>query len=181
MAAGDKIFWITALAFFLLMNLAAGFKKTRHLSRIRAARRILRNINTIRNDSPGWLFSYLRKIDPFVFEELILLTFRKYGFRIRRNRRYTHDGGIDGRVWRRGERFLVQAKRYSGNINIEHVRSFIEVCRSYKARGYFIHTGRTGKEIKELARANPQIRILSGERVCEFFILSRFKDKDLFL
>ncbi|MEX6059375.1 restriction endonuclease [Enterobacter hormaechei] len=40
--------------------------------------------------------NYLRKIDPFVFEELLLEGFEAHGFRTIRNKRYTGDGGIDG-------------------------------------------------------------------------------------
>ncbi|WP_192840691.1 restriction endonuclease, partial [Enterobacter hormaechei] len=42
--------------------------------------------------------NYLRKIDPFVFEELLLEGFEAHGFRTIRNKRYTGDGGIDGQV-----------------------------------------------------------------------------------
>lgn len=180
MTTGNKLFWIIIITLFVLINIAAGFLKTKHLAKIRLAKKVSKAINRIQNDNSGWLFSYLRKIDPFVFEELILLTFKKYGFRIKRNKRYTHDSGIDGRVKKNGEKFLVQAKRYSGNINIEHVKDFIKTCRCYKVRGYFIHTGKTGREIKEFIKENPQIKIISGEKICEFFIFSRRKDKNLF-
>lgn len=180
MTTGNRIYWAIIVAIFILINIAAGFLKTKHLAKIRAAKKVSKTINRIQNDNSGWLFSYLRKIDPFVFEELILLTFRKYGFRIKRNKRYTHDGGIDGRVKKNGESFLVQAKRYSGNINIEHVKDFIKVCRYHKVRGYFIHTGKTGREIRELMKENPQIKIISGEKIYEFFIFNRKKDKNLF-
>lgn len=46
----------------------------------------------------GQKIAYLRKIDPFVFEELLLEGFERRGFEVIRNRRYTGDGGIDGRV-----------------------------------------------------------------------------------
>lgn len=180
MTIGNKIFWIIIITIFALINIAAGFLKTKHLAKIRAAKKVSKTINKIQNDNSGWLFSYLRKIDPFVFEELILLTFKKYGFRIKRNKRYTHDGGIDGKIKKNGEMFLIQAKRYSANINIEHIKDFIKVCRYYKVRGYFIHTGKTGREIRELAEKNPQIKIISGEKIYEFFIFNKLKSKDLF-
>lgn len=180
MTTGNKLFWIIIIILFVLINIAAGFLKTKHLAKIRGAKKISKAINRIQNDNSGWLFSYLRKIDPFVFEELILLTFRKYGFRIKRNKRYTHDGGIDGRVKKNGEKFLVQAKRYSGNINPEHVNDFIKTCRCYRVRGYFIHTGKTSFEIKEIMKNNPQIKIISGEKIYEFFIFKKPKSKDLF-
>lgn len=150
MTIGNKLFWIIIITIFVLINIAAGFLKTKHLAKIRVAKKVSKTINKIQNDNSGWLFSYLRKIDPFVFEELILLTFKKYGFKIKRNKRYTHDGGIDGRVKKNGEKFLVQAKRYSGNINSEHVNDFIKTCRCYKVCGYFIHTGKKVLKLKKL-------------------------------
>ena len=45
----------------------------------------------------GYKIAYLRKIDPFTFEELLLEGFESHGFRTIRNKRHTGDGGIDGR------------------------------------------------------------------------------------
>ncbi len=42
----------------------------------------------------GQKIAYLRKIDPFVFEELLLEGFERRGFEVIRNRRYTGDGGL---------------------------------------------------------------------------------------
>lgn len=170
MTTGNKLFWIIIITIFALINIAAGFLKTKHLAKIRVAKKVSKTINKIQNGNSGWLFSYLRKIDPFVFEELILLTFKKYGFKIKRNKRYTHDGGIDGKIKKNGETFLIQAKRYSNYIKEEHVRQFIKVCKFHKKRGYFIHTGKTGSETKELVKQNPQIKLLSGESLYALFL-----------
>jgi len=180
MTTGSKIFWIIFLVFFILINTAAAFIKTRHIGTIRTAKKVYRNINRIENSRPGWLLSYLRKIDPFVFEELILLAFKKNRFRIKRNRCYTHDGGIDGQVRKNGQKYLVQAKRYSDYIKPEHVRQFIKTCRHHKACGYFIHTGKTGEETKKLLKENPQIKLISGEKLYDFFIAERPQSSELF-
>ncbi|MGS6531656.1 restriction endonuclease, partial [Enterobacter hormaechei] len=42
------------------------------------------------------IINYLRKIDAFVFEELLLEGFEAHGFRTMRIKRYSGDGGIDG-------------------------------------------------------------------------------------
>lgn len=180
MTTGDKIFWIIFFILLVLINSAASFIKIKHLKKIKQAKNVYKNINKIQNENQGWLFSYLRKIDPFVFEELILLSFKKHGFKIKRNKKYTHDGGIDGRVKRNGQKYLIQAKRYSEYINIEHVREFIKVCRYNRMNGYFIHTGKTGAEVKELLKQNPQIKIISGEKLYQFFILDYPKKENLF-
>lgn len=180
MTTGNKIFWIIFLALFILINTAAIFIKARHIGTIRAAKKVYKNINKIKNDRPGWLLSYLRKIDPFVFEELILIAFKKNRFKIKRNRAYTHDGGIDGQLRKNGQKYLVQAKRYSDYIKPEHVRQFIKTCRQHRACGYFIHTGKTGEEIKRLLKENPQIKLISGHKLYDFFIADRTQDNDLF-
>lgn len=183
MTTATKIFWIVFTILFLLINIAASFIKTKHLIRIRSAKKIYKNINGIKNDNGGWLFSYLRKIDPFVFEELILLAFKKHGFRIKRNKRYTHDGGVDGRIKKAGKKYLIQAKRYSDYINPQHVQEFIKTCHYHKCCGYFIHTGKTGEETKEILKKNPQIKLISGEKLYDFFIYddnNKSKSNDLF-
>lgn len=180
MTTGTKVFWIIFLTACVLINFAASFIKARHFAKIKSAKKVYANINKIENANEGWIFTYLRKIDPFVFEELILLAFKKHGFKIKRNRRYTHDGGIDGRVKKNGEKYLIQAKRYSDYINEQHVKDFIRVCRTNKCYGYFIHTGKTGTETKELLKNNPQIKCISGKKLYEFFIESYQKSDDLF-
>lgn len=124
-----------------------------------------------------FVLAYLRKIDPFVFEELLLTCFERQGYTIRRNERYTGDGGLDGRVWLHGEVYLVQAKRYKDSINPAHVKEFGRVIQSRGAvGGFFIHTGRTGNQSKELLRQYPQIQLLSGQKLVEFIgrsVLSR--------
>ena len=95
---------------------------------------------------------------------------QKKGFRVRRNKRYTHDGGIDGRCIRNKETFLIQAKRYSEYIKEEHVRQFIYTCYLQNKRGYFIHTGKTGIETKKLINQNPQIKLISGDKLYKFFL-----------
>lgn len=52
--------------------------------------------------------AYLRRIDPLVFEELVLSALARRGYAILRNERYSGDGGIDGRVWINGQCRLIQ-------------------------------------------------------------------------
>ncbi|HHX8430837.1 TPA: hypothetical protein ACVO1V_002940 [Legionella pneumophila] len=42
---------------------------------------------------PSRFFAYIRTIDPFVFEELILIAFKSRGLKVIHNKRYTGDGG----------------------------------------------------------------------------------------
>lgn len=170
MSFETKFFW---MFYFLLLFILSFFKwkkRAKHFKTLKTAKKVYKKINLFKNQNTGWLISYLRKIDPFVFEELILLSFKKKGFRIRRNKRYTHDGGIDGRCIRNRETFLIQAKRYSEYIKEEHVRQFIYTCCLQNKRGYFIHTGKTGNENKKLIIQSPQIKLISGDKLYKFFL-----------
>ena len=180
MNEGTKLFWLIYFLVCAVIFFLRSIKGAKHFRTIQTAKRIYKRINAIQNGNSGWLLSYLRKIDPFVFEELILLAFKKKGFRIKRNKRYTHDGGIDGKCIRHGETFIIQAKRYSDYIKEEHVRQFIKVCHSHKKRGYFIHTGKTGNETKELIRQNPQIKLLSGESLYSLFLQTTSENTKLY-
>lgn len=141
-----------------------------HRRRIRSARRVLARID-------GWeaprVFGYLRKIDPLAFEELTLEAFKRSGHRIKRGRRYSGDGGIDGHVWAHGAWAPVQCKRYRNAINPEHVRAFAALV--FPGRGFFVHTGRTGPA----SRANAHgIDIISGQKLIDL-IQGAHNDKQL--
>ena len=103
---------------WLFLQLRPGARERRHARLQEKARRVLIKINTIPN-MPQRL-AYLRKIDPLAFEELLLETFERRGFKVTRNTHYSGDGGVDGIVTLHGERFLVQAKRYG-----KHIRATI--------------------------------------------------------
>ena len=141
-----------------------------HRRRIRAARRTLDLLN-------GWLrqdgkraaprvFGYLRKIDPLAFEELVLEAFRRSGVRVKRGRRYSGDGGVDGHVLHAGRWCPVQCKRYKSAINPEHVHDFSCIVEHTRAgRGYFVHCGRTGDASWE-ARSTA-VQMISGHRLID--------------
>ena len=133
-----------------------------HKRRIRAARRVLAKIADW--EAPR-IFGYLRKIDPLAFEELTLEAFRRSGHRIKRGRRYSGDGGIDGHVWHEGAWAPIQCKRYGAHINPEHMREFSALVRRHRGgRGFFVHTGRTGPASRASADG---IEIISGQRLID--------------
>lgn len=115
--------------------------------------------------SPGRVYARLRAMDPLAFEELLLESFAARGHKVRRNRRYTGDGGIDGQVIIGGRVWLIQAKRYASAIRPEHVAAFANVCRSRRSPGIFIHTGRTGALSRAAFDGSGQIELISGEKL----------------
>lgn len=146
-----------AILYFRLRN-----KNYRHTKNIKASKKILSKIGSFHNN--GAKINYLRCIDPFVFEEMILTAYQNKGLKIRRNKKYTGDGGIDGQVFIDKKLYLIQAKRYSSYINPYHVSNFSEVIKKNRAAGgFFIHTGKTGK--KAHVNLDSNIKIISGEEL----------------
>ncbi len=112
---------------------------------------------------------HLRQVDPFVFEEMILTAIKRQGHKIQRNKRYTGDGGIDGRCTINGQSFLVQAKRYKAHIDPAHVIEFAGICKRQNKRGLFVHTGKTGAKSKSVAK-NTNIEMISGQRLLNLLL-----------
>lgn len=133
--------------------------------RIRSARRVATRLRAIDgNYADAKRFAYLRKIDPFVFEELILLCFQRRGFATEHTP-YTRDGGIDGRVWLPdGRAVVLQAKRYRAHIQAAHVRAFRRLVEQRGELGLFVHTGRTGRRCYHEARG-VHIEIVGGAKL----------------
>ncbi len=114
---------------------------------------------------PGRLFAYIRKIDPFVFEELLLIAFKSRGLKVVHNKRYTGDGGIDGVVILPSQhRMAIQAKRYQNHINVQHLKEFAGTIGKHQCHGrFFIHCGRSGQAVYQNLPAN--IILISGNNL----------------
>ena len=163
MIAFATIFLVVVIM-LVALNRKADHALSPHGRKWRAARRVRKKLQ--RDDmNAAQRLSYLRKIDPYVFEELVLMSFREAGYAITRNRRYSGDGGVDGRMKKDGVRWYVQCKRYGGYICARHVDEFSAVCERAGVHGVFVHTGKTGVASKEVARQDENITIVSGGRL----------------
>ncbi|GIU42875.1 hypothetical protein TUM4438_10450 [Shewanella sairae] len=162
---------ITAIVILLCLPVK---RFCRHKHNISRANHALDTLSRIPH--PGQQFAYLRKLDPFVFEELLLCAYERQGHTAIRNKRYTGDGGIDGQVQINKQTFLVQAKRYHGYIQAAHVTEFALVCRQHKKQGLFIHTGKTGKTAY-IARCYGGIEIISGQKLLSLLVPAENKLK----
>ena len=145
------------------------FRKKRHQWYIRRAKEIYKRINTEKNNyTHAQLVSFLRHINPYVFEELLLIAFEQKGYHIIRNHSYSGDGGIDGHVIIDKKKIPIQTKRYSSYIRREHVAAFAKVVAKKRVPfGYFIHTGRTGSVGGDPSYTT--VRIISGQRLINLF------------
>lgn len=130
----------------------------KHLSNVHRSRRVISALSKFDGEhlEPRAL-AYLRKVDPLVFEDVVLSMLEADGCFVLRNRRYTGDGGLDGRFWwPGGGRWAVQCKRYTGHVDPRDVEQFARLVRDSFAGGIFVHTGRTG---------NMSYRLISGSNV----------------
>lgn len=144
------------------------FRKKRHHFKIQQSKKILLRIRSFEGDNlTERKLSYLRKINPFTFEELILSALEESGAKIKRNKRYTGDGGVDGKFKIDGNWYLIQAKRYSNYISLKDMEKFEILCKKQKIRGVFIHTGKVGKDT--LSRYNNKhIKIIGPYEFIDF-------------
>ncbi|MND22408.1 Restriction endonuclease [compost metagenome] len=139
-------------------------KKGRHHFRVKQSKQVLRAIHGI--NSWQQQLGYLRKINAYTFEELILTSLAAQGVKIQRNKRYSNDGGIDGRATLDGIPMLIQAKRYQSFVSTQHVQDFVALCKQEHCVGLFIHTGRTPKAAFEAVRGS-HVVIVSGPKLIE--------------
>lgn len=155
----------------LKLRKKAGREAQLRHKRMRAiARRTLVKIQSmVPVENPGATFAYLRKMNPYAFEEMILEMLQHRKLRIVRNEGYSGDGGIDGQFYVDRQLWLIQAKRYAKYVKKEHVWTFDAICKERGAKGLFVHTGKTPKDLLQLRRQAGVVRIISGDELMAFF------------
>lgn len=132
--------------------------------RVDSSRRWLKNFRLNKSKfSQRQRFSYIRKVDHFLWEEILMSCFEERGYPIIRTK-MTRDAGSDGFVMLNGQQIIIQAKRYSGSVSKAHVLTFSTVITNNRliAKGLFIHTGRTSRPIHRIFHKNKNIHLLSG-------------------
>lgn len=160
---------ITPLFFLCILILTFGIifypRISKHKRNIIKSKKIILKLKEFKH--PGQKINYLRKIDPFVFEELLLSAFEIKGYRIIRNKKYTGDGGLDGTIIDEdNNQILIQAKRYKSYIHKQDLMLFQELVQRRNCKGFFIHTGKTSKN-SLLFADNEHISIYSGNKLLE--------------
>lgn len=146
----------------------------RHKHNQTKATKVLKKINTFKFD--GQKINYLKKIDPFVFEELLLDAFENKGYRVERNKKYSGDGGVDGIIYNsEGEKIAIQAKRYGGYINGKHIERFSRDIKLKRASsGLFIYTGKTSSQVRDLFKGT-SITLIGGSDLIKLLALETSK------
>ncbi|EJG8175300.1 restriction endonuclease [Escherichia coli] len=158
----NLILWAcSAIVLLTIVISRQSIRHHRHRRKQQSARRVIKQIKKMPTFPKK--ICYLRKIDPFVFEELLLHAFEDVGFEIIRNPKYTGDGGIDGRFSVDGRRFLIQAKRYSSWVSTAHIEQLHKQAIQENCLAVFCHTGKTRKKTLDIYRSNNRLMVISGE------------------
>lgn len=172
------IAWLVGLAVLLIMAtmiqlwLRAYFRpsRRRHRRYIKQASKELSVIKVLyQQGNIKGIFCHLRyKVNPYVFEEMVLTAIEDKTVKIIRNKSYSGDGGVDGQFIYQGERWLIQAKKYSNHINPQHVRQHEQLCAANCHNGLFIHTGKTGKQARSkqvvMVSGHNMVKLLAGQQ-----------------
>lgn len=146
------------------------FASSRHRRNLVKSKSLINLLQKVRKESgDGAVISYLRKIDPYVYEEMILTAFERRGLLVKRGLQYSGDGGVDGMVKYRGEWYLIQAKRYQSHINPKHVKDFDAHLEKAGRKGFFVHTGKTGSGSRE-SLSQGRSKIVSGSRMVDLLL-----------
>nr|WP_310615779.1 restriction endonuclease [Pantoea cypripedii] len=155
------IMTVAMLAVILLILRPKTVSQRRHRRYQKQAARALLRLPQLRDEAARII--WLRRMNPYVFEEMLLTALSRQGLRIQRNLSYSGDGGADGQVWINGRRWLIQAKRYSATISAAHVSAFGLLTAREGCPGLFVHTGRTGEVSREAFRRYDGITLISGQ------------------
>jgi restriction system protein len=120
------------------------FAKSKEKWRIDKSKYVLKELNKM--SDPSHIFTKLRRLDPFLYEELILtsIDINNPNVEITRNKRYTGDGGIDGVIKINGVIVAIQAKCYTNEIVTSDVLKLqTDMAKVGATYALFVHTGRT--------------------------------------
>jgi restriction system protein len=113
----------------------------------------------------------LKQLNPFVFEEVLLQACERWKYHVIRTEKQTKDNGIDGGFAYGGYFYVIQAKLYGAEPNLDHLGLFARTIRWHQAaRGFFMHTGRATEEFKKEAMNYPAIEVVSGQKLTDFLL-----------
>lgn len=129
----------------------------------------LHQIRSMSSPTLPLVLGTLRKINPYVFEELVLLCLAERGFETWARDAYSNDGGVDGWAVIRDRAVVVQAKRWQGHVRHRDIRALSGVAAAAAGVGLFVHTGRTGRMSRVTARRYG-VNILSGRQLYDLVV-----------
>jgi len=165
------LYWeYSLIGIFAFLLIASNRYKSKHRFNIWVADKHLKKLKKLGNSAK--MFGFCRNVNPYIFEEMVLTAFKNSGYKVRRSKSYSGDGGKDGEVFINGEWAFIQSKRYKRHIKKAHVTEFRELCEKKRVKGIFVHCGRTSKNTwKELGNT---VQIVSGNRLLYLLVNNSF-------
>jgi restriction system protein len=157
------------LGALLLLFLFPRNYKPRHVFNRWVAKKHLARLKSISNTAQK--FGFLRGVNPYIFEEMVLTSFERAGCKVKRSTRYSGDGGKDGEVKVAGRWHYVQSKRYQSHIKVQHVAVFRALCEKHKVCGVFVHCGRTSKG--SWSALGNDVAMISGNKLMRLLVEHR--------
>lgn len=106
----------------------------------------------------------LRRLDPYEFEKVVGDYFRDCGYTVQQTKR-TGDGGKDLIMYKNGQTYYVEVKRYGKSHPVDRplIQKLVGACHPNNAKGIFVTTSRFTKgAIDEAHRSN--IELIDGDQ-----------------
>jgi len=130
--------------------------------------RIKRELKTV-------LLSKLKDTNPYYFEKICLILFKKMGYGDFVETKKSGDGGIDGIINQDAlglERVYIQAKRFTENaVREPEIRNFIGALDKDVQKGIFVTTSFFDDRAKERAKTAPgKIMLIDGDLLTDLMI-----------
>ena len=165
-----NIVYVVAGIFLLLLFIPRTTAKAkRHKRYIKQSKKIRDTLLSFEGrNRNARIVSYLKSINPYVFEELCLTSLHAQGFKVQRSKSYSGDGGCDGIVYLNRQKWLIQAKCYSNYIKPSHVKEFSDLVKRNNCKGLFIHTAKTGDKSKAMQSDN--VKMISGSLLARMIL-----------
>lgn len=141
--------------------------------------KVSKDVQKGENSTPIYidLLTYLKNIEPQIFERLCLRLLKELGFRNLKHTGQVNDGGFDGYgsfVFNEILSFevLIQAKRYKGTVGSSIIRDFRGALSGRAEKGLLITTGLFSSSAIDEANRDGAIKIdlIDGNLLCEKLI-----------
>jgi hypothetical protein len=109
---------------------------------------------------------FLRQVDPYVFESIVCNLFRELGYDVKQTPA-SGDNGVDGFLYRNGQKTLLQCKRVKGSVGEPVLRDLFGSMHSCGAsQGIVVTTGSVSRQARAWAKGKA-IRIIELEELTD--------------
>jgi restriction system protein len=119
----------------------------------------------------------LRAMDPIEFQSFMWIVYRRLGYSVQPTPA-SRDGGADGFLEKDGKRFVLQCKRYRGQVGEDTVRDILGTIVHNNAVGGFVVTTGTFSSPAVAFCSGKQIQLVNGEELLKLIVESGLSAAD---